>query len=217
MAPKSANKGYYTMRNIPVENLSPNPFLEIPAWAKSREIMQDIGDAQKWTTKMGALLKHSPQQCHAVANILQKGCDYCRSNTGEDEIYCYLYPGFSPAVYWIYEHEETVEQTKLYELLFQMSQELDVNLLPLIEAQCCSRCMLDDVSRHINMDHQKKFHVQLAEFRASGGQMPDRHEWNFEEMLKGSGLEQKLQPKKTMFARKLFGAVRASHANNTPQ
>jgi hypothetical protein len=179
--------------------------------------MQNIGDAQKWTTKMGALLKHSPQQCHAVANILQKGCDYCRSNTEEDEIYCFLYPGFSPAVYWIYEHEETVEQTKLYELLFQMSQELDVNLLPLIEAQCCSRCMLDDVSRHINMDHQKKFHVQLAEFRASGGQMPDRHEWNFEEMLKGSGLEQKLQPKKTMFARKLFGAVRASHANNTPQ
>ena len=159
MAPKSANKGYYTMRNIPVENLSPNPFLEIPTWAKSREIMQDIGDAQKWTTKMGALLKHSPQQCHAVANILQKGCDYCRSNTEEDEIYCYLYPGFSPAVYWIYEHEETVEQTKLYELLFQMSQELDVNLLPLIEAQCCSRCMLDDVSRHINMDHRKKFHV----------------------------------------------------------
>ena len=217
MAPKSANKGYYTMRNIPVENLSPNPFLEIPAWAKSREIMQDIGDAQKWTTKMGALLKHSPQQCHAVANILQKGCDYCRSNTEEDEIYCYLYPGFSPAVYWIYEHEETVEQTKLYELLFQMSQELDVNLLPLIEAQCCSRCMLDDVSRHINMDHQKKFHVKLAEFRASGGQMPDRHEWNFEEMLKGSGLEQKLQPRKTRFARKLFGEVRASHANNTSQ
>ena len=196
MAPKSANKGYYTMRNIPVENLSPNPFLEIPTWAKSREIMQDIGDAQKWTTKMGALLKHSPQQCHAVANILQKGCDYCRSNTEEDEIYCYLYPGFSPAVYWIYEHEELVEQTKLYELLFQMSQELDVNLLPLIEAQCCSRCMLDDVSRHINMDHQKKFHVQLAEFRASGGQMPDRHEWNFEEMLKGSGLEHMVQPKR---------------------
>ena len=195
MAPKSANKGYYTMRNIPVENLSPNPFLEIPTWAKSREIMQNIGDAQKWTTKMGALLKHSPQQCHAVANILQKGCDYCRSNTEEDEIYCYLYPGFSPAVYWIYEHEELVEQTKLYELLFQMSQELDVNLLPLIEAQCCSRCMLDDVSRHINMDHQKKFHVQLAEFRASGGQMPDRHEWNFEEMLKGSGLEHMVQPK----------------------
>ena len=55
------------------------------------------------------------------------------------------------------------------------------------------------------MDHQKKFHVKLAEFHASGGQMPDRHEWNFEEMLKGSGLEQKLQPKKTMFARKLFG------------
>ena len=153
MAPKSANKGYYTMRNIPVENLSPNPFLEIPTWAKTREIMQNIGDAQKWTTKMGAFLKHSPQQCHAVANILQKGCDYCRSNTEEDEIYCYLYPGFSPAVYWIYEHEELVEQTKLYELLFQMSQELDVNLLPLIEAQCCSRCMLDDVSRHINMDH----------------------------------------------------------------
>ena len=195
MAPKSANKGYYTMRNIPVENLSPNPFLEIPTWAKSREIMQDIGDAQKWTTKMGALLKHSPQQCHAVANILQKGCDYCRSNTEEDEIYCYLYPGFSPAVYWIYENSETVEQTKLYELLFQMSQELDVNLLPLIEAQCCSRCMLDDVSRHINMDHQKKFDVQLAEFRASGGQMPDRHEWNFEEMLKGSGLEHMVQPK----------------------
>ena len=195
MAPKSANKGYYTMRNIPVENLSPNPFLEIPTWAKTREIMQNIGDAQKWTTKIGALLKHSPQQCHAVANILKKGCDYCRSNTEEDEIYCYLYPGFSPAVYWIYEHEELVEQTKLYELLFQMSQELDVNLLPLIEAQCCSRCMLDDVSRHINMDHQKKFHVQLAELLASGAQMPDRHEWNFEEMLKGSGLEHMVQPK----------------------
>jgi hypothetical protein len=214
---QSMTSSNQTVRNIPVENLSFNPFLEIPTWEKSREIMQDIGDAHKWTLQMGALLKHSPQQCHAVANILQKGCDYCRSNTEEDEIYCYLYPGFSPAVYWIYEHEELVEQTKLYELLFQMSQELDVNLLPLIEAQCCSRCMLDDVSRHINMDHQKKFHVQLAEFRASGGQMPDRHEWNFEEMLKGSGLEQKLQPKKTMFARKLFGAVRASHANNTPQ
>ena len=195
MAPKSANKGYYTMRNIPVENLSPNPFLEIPTWAKSREIMQNIGDAQKWTTKMGALLKHSPQQCHAVANILQKGCDYCRSNTEEDEIYCYLYPGFSPAVYWIYEHEELVEQTKLYELLFQMSQELDVNLLPPIEAQCCSRCMLDDVSRHINVDHEKKTHVQLAEFFASGGKMPDRHEWNWAEMLTGSGLEQMVQPK----------------------
>ena len=217
MAPKSANKGYYTMRNIPVENLSPNPFLEIPTWAKSREIMQDIGDAQKWTTKMGALLKHSPQQCHAVANILQKGCDYCRSNTEEDEIYCYLYPGFSPAVYWIYEHEELVEQTKLYELLFQMSQELDVNLLPLIEAQCCSRCMLDDVSRHINMDHQKKFQVQLAELLASGGQFPDLHEWNFEEMLKGSGLEQRVQPR---FPRLLLNGpriTRASHANNIPQ
>ena len=76
-----------------------------------------------------------------------------------------------------------------------MSQELDVNLLPLIEAQCCSRCMLDDVSRRIDVDHAKKTHVQMAEFLASGGQMPDRPEWNFEEMLKGSGLEHMVQPK----------------------
>ena len=217
MAPKSANKGYYTMRNIPVENLSPNPFLEIPTWAKSREIMQDIGDAHKWTLQMGALLKHSPQQCHAVANILQKGCDYCRSNTEEDEIYCYLYPGFSLAVYWIYENAETVEQTKLYELLYQTSQEEDVNKLEPSEAQSFSRRMLDDVSRRIAEDHQKKTRVQVAEFLASGGQMPDRHEWNFEEMLKGSGLEQRVQPR---FPRLLLNGPRirrASHANNIPQ
>ena len=207
----------HTIWNIPVENLSPNPFLETPAWAKSREIMQDIGDAQKWTTKMGALLKHSPQQCHAVADILTRGCACRPSDAEAEEAYCYLYPGFSSAVYWIYENAETVEQTKLYELLYQISQEEDVNKLEPREAQCCSRRMLDDVSGHINMDHKKKFHVQLAELLASGAQMPDRHEWNFEEMLKGSGLEQKLQPKKSMFARKLFGAVRASHANNIPQ
>ena len=63
------------------------------------------------------------------------------------------------------------------------------------EAQCRSRRMLDDVSRRIDVDHKKKTHVQLAEFFASGGQMPDRHEWNFEEMLKGSGLEHMVQPK----------------------
>ena len=195
MAPKSANKGYYTMRNIPVENLSPNPFLEIPAWAKSREIMQDIGDAQKWTTKMGALLNHSPQQCQAVADILARGCARGFSSAQTEMVYSDLWPGFSSAVYWIYENAETVEQTKLYELLYQISQEEDVNKLEPREAQCCSRRMLDDVSRHINMDHKKKFHVQLAELLASGAQMPDRHEWNFEEMLKGSGLEHMVQPK----------------------
>jgi hypothetical protein len=217
MAPKKAKKGKYIIQNIPVENLSPNPFLEIPTWAKSREIMQDIGDAQKWTTKMGALLNHSPQQCQAVADILARGCARGFSSAQTEMVYSDLWPGFSSAVYWIYENSETVEQTKLYELLFQMSQELDVNLLPLIEAQCCSRCMLDDVSRHINMDHQKKFQVQLAELLASGGQFPDLHEWNFEEMLKGSGLEQRVQPR---FPRLLLNGpriTRASHANNIPQ
>jgi hypothetical protein len=196
MAPKSANKGNQIIRNIPVENLDPNPFLEIPTWAKSREIMLDIGDAQKWTTKMGALFEHSPQQCHAVADILTRGCA-CRSSDAEaEEAYCYLYPGFSLAVYWIYENAETVEQTKLYELLYQTSQEEDVNKLEPSEAQSFSRRMLDDVSRRIAEDHQKKTRVQVAEFLASGGQMPDRHEWNFEEMLKGSGLEHMVQPKR---------------------
>jgi hypothetical protein len=217
MAPKKAKKGNYTIQNIPVENLIPNPLLETPSWAETWEIMQDIGDAQKWTTKMGALLNHSPQQCQAVADILARGCARGFSSAQTEMVYSDLWPGFSSAVYWIYENAETVEQTKLYELLYQISQEEDVHKLEPREAQCCSRRMLDDVSRHINMDHQKKFHVKLAEFRASGGQMPDRHEWNFEEMLKGSGLEQKLQPRKTRFARKLFGEVRASHANNTPQ
>ena len=184
-----------TIWNIPVDNLSANPFLEIPTWEISQKIMQGIGDAPKWTLKMGARLKHSPQQCHAVANILQKGCDYCRSNTEVYMMYRHLFPGFSPAVFYIYENSETVEQTKLYELLYQTSQEEDVNKLEPSEAQSFSRRMLDDVSRHINMDHQKKLHVQLAEFLASGAQMPDRHEWNLEEMLKGSGLEHRLQPK----------------------
>ena len=98
-------------------------------------------------------------------------------------------------MYWIYENAETVEQTKLYELLFQMSQELDLNLLPLIEAQSCARCMLDDVSRHINVDHEKKFQAQQAEFFARGGKMPDRIEWNWAEMFKGSPWEQQVQPK----------------------
>ena len=124
-------------------------------------------------------------------------------------MYCCLFPGFSPAVFWIFLNSETVEQTKLYELLFQMSQELDVNLLPLKEAQCCSSCMLDDVSRRIDVDHEKKFNVQLAELQASGAQMPDS-EWNLEEMLKGSGLEHMdCEARKTMFAKKMFGADRA--------
>jgi hypothetical protein len=109
-------------------------------------------------------------------------------------MYRHLFPGFSPAVFYIYENSETVTQAKLFELLFQMSQELDVNLLPLIEAQCCSSCMLDDVSRRVDVDHEKKFNVQLAEFQASGAQMPDS-EWSLEEMLKGSGLEHMVQPK----------------------
>ena len=195
MAPKNANQGNCTVHNIPVENVIPNPFLELPTWAKSREIMQDIGDAQKWTTKMGALLKHSPQQCLAVAVILTRGCACGFSDAESEKVYSDLWPDFSSAVYWIYENAETVEQTKLYELLYQISQEEDVNKLEPREAQCCSRRMLDDVSWHINMDHKKKFHVQLAELLASGAQMPDRHEWNFEEMLKGSGLEHMVQPK----------------------
>ena len=194
MAPKNTNQGNYTIHNIPVENVIPNPFLELPTLAKSREIMQDIGDAQKWTTKMGALLKHSPQQCHAVADILTRGCA-CLSDAEAEGVYRYLYPGFSSAVYWIYENAETVEQTKLYELLYQISQEEDVNKLEPSEAQCCSSRMLHDVSRRIAVDHMKKTHVQLVEFLASGGQMPDRHEWNLAEMLKGSGLEQRVQPK----------------------
>jgi hypothetical protein len=196
MAPKNTNQGNYTTHNIPFENVIPNPFLEMPTWEKSREIMQDIGDAQKWTTKMGALLKHSPQQCHAVADILTRGCACRPSDAVAEEAYCYLYPGFSSAVYWIYENAETVEQTKLYELLYQTSQEEDVNKLEPSEAQSFSRRMLDDVSRRIAEDHQKKTRVQVAEFLASGGQMPDRHEWNFEEMLKGSGLEHMVQPKR---------------------
>jgi hypothetical protein len=99
-----------------------------------------------------------------------------------------LFPGFSPAVYWIFQNMETVEPSKLYELLYQISQEQDVSKLEPSE-------MLDDVSRRIAEDHQKKTRVQVAEFLESGGQMPDRHEWNFEEMLKGSGLERMLQPK----------------------
>ena len=195
-----------TIRNIPVEILSANPFLEIPTWEKSQKIMQGIGDAPKWTLKMGARLKHSPQQCHAVANILQKGCDYCRSNTEVCMMYRHLFPGFSPAVFYIYENSETVTQAKLFELLFQMSQELDVNLLPLKEAQCCSSRMLDDVSRRIEVEHEKKFHVLLAKLQASGGQMP-HSEWNLEEMLKGSGFgNMDCEARKTMFAKKMFGA-----------
>jgi len=185
----------HTIRNIPVENLSPNPFLETPTWAKSREIMQDIGDAQKWTTKMGALLKHSPQQCHAVADILTRGCACRPSDADAEEAYCYLYPGFSSAVYWIYENAETVEQTKLYELLYQISQEEDVNKLEPREAQCCSRLMLDAVRFSNDMVHEKKTHLQMALFLASGGKMPDAHEWNMADMLKVSGLEHLVQPR----------------------
>ncbi len=193
MAPKNANQGNCTVHNIPVENVIPNPFLELPTWAESQKIMQDIGDAQKWTTKMGALLKHSPQQCLAVAVILTRGCACGFSDAKSEKVYSDLWPDFSSAVYWIYENAETVEQTKLYELLYQISQEEDVNKLEPSEAQC--RRMLDAVSRRIDVDHEKKTHEQLAEFRASGRQMPDRHELNLAEMLKGSGLEQRVQPK----------------------
>ncbi len=195
MAPKKANKGKFTVPDISAKDLLPNPFLEVPTWAKSREIMKDIGNAQKWATTIGALLKHSPQQCHAVANILTKGCDYSHSKTEADEAYCHLYRGFTPSVHWIYENAETVEQTKLYELLLQRSQELDVNLLPLKYAQCCSRCMLDDVSRDINVAHYKKSQAQLAAFLASGGTMPDTPGWNFSELLKGSPWDKQVQPK----------------------
>ena len=194
MAPKRAKKGRDIIQNIPVENLSPNPFLEIPTWAKSREIMQDIGDAQKWTTKMGALLNHSPQQCQAVADILARGCARGFSSAQTEMVYSDLWPGFSSAVYWIYENAETVEQTKLYELLYQISQEEDVNKLEPREAQRVSRLMLDAVRFSNDMVHDKT-HLQMAEFLASGGKMPDAHEWNMAEMLKGSGLEHLVQPR----------------------
>ena len=195
MAPKNANQGNYTIHNIPVENVIPNPFLELPTWAKSREIMQDIGDAQKWTTKMGALLKHSPQQCHAVADILTRGCACRPSDADAEEAYCYLYPGFSSAVYWIYENAETVEQARLYELLYVISQEVeDMNKLEPSEAQRVSRLMLDAVRFSNDMVHDKT-HLQMAEFLASGGKMPDAHEWNMAEMLQGSGLEHLVQPR----------------------
>ena len=194
MAPKNANQGNYTIHNIPVENVIPNPFLELPTWAKSREIMQDIGDAQKWTTKMGALLKHSPQQCHAVADILTRGCACRPSDAEAEEAYCYLYPGFSSAVYWIYENAETVEQARLYELLYVISQEEDMNKLEPSEAQRVSRVMLDAVRFSNDMVHDKT-HLQMAEFLASGGKMPDAHEWNMAEMLQGSGLEHLVQPR----------------------
>jgi hypothetical protein len=217
MAPKKAKKGKYTIQNIPVENLSPNPFLEIPTWAKSREIMQDIGDAQKWTTKMGALLNHSPQQCQAVADILARGCARGFSSAQTEMVYSDLWPGFSSAVYWIYENAETVEQARLYELLYVISQEVeDMNKLEPSEAQRVSRLMLDAVRFSNDMVHDKT-HLQVAEFLASGGQFPDLHEWNFEEMLKGSGLEQRVQPR---FPRLLLNGpriTRASHANNIPQ
>ena len=192
---QSMTSSNHTIRNIPVENLSPNPFLETPTWAKSREIMQDIGDAQKWTTKMGALLKHSPQQCHAVADILTRGCACRPSDAEAEEAYCYLYPGFSSAVYWIYENAETVEQARLYELLYVISQEEDMNKLEPSEAQRVSRVMLDAVRFSNDMVHEKKTHLQMALFLASGGKMPEAHEWNMAEMLKGSGLEHLVQPR----------------------
>ena len=45
------------------------------------------------------------------------------------------------------------------------------------------------------MVHEKKTHLQMAEFLASGGKMPDAHECNMAEMLKGSGLEHLVQPR----------------------
>jgi hypothetical protein len=195
MAPKSVNKGNKTTRNIPVENLSPNPFQEIPTWAKSREIMQDIGDAQKWTTKMGGLLNHSPQQCQAVADILARGCARGFSSAQTEMVYSDLWPGFSSAVYWIYENAETVEQARLYELLYVISQEEDMNKLEPSEAQRVSRLMLDAVRFSNDMVHEKKTHLQMALFLASGGKMPDAHEWNMAEMLKGSGLEHLVRPR----------------------
>ena len=197
MAPKNANHGDYTVLNIPVESLNPNPFMELPTWAESPKIMEVIGDAQTWTTKMGALCNHSPQQCHAVADILTMGCAFrsSASDVAADEAYCSLHPGFSSAVYWIYENSEAVDQAKLYELLYEISQEEDVSKLEPTEAASRSYRMLDDVKQRINVEAEKIFHMQMAEFLASGGQMPDRHEWNVAEMLKGSGLEHTLQPK----------------------
>ena len=90
MAPKKAKKGNYTIQNIPVENLIPNPLLETPGWAETWEIMQDIGDAQKWTTKMGALLNHSPQQCEAVADTLTRGCARGFSSAETEMVYWFL-------------------------------------------------------------------------------------------------------------------------------
>ena len=55
--------------------------------------------------------------------------------------------------------------------------------------------MLDDVSRRINVDHEKKSQALQAAFLASGGKMPDAHEWNMAEMLQGSGLEHLVQPR----------------------
>ena len=195
MAPKKAKKGNYTIQNIPVENLIPNPLLETPGWAEAWEIMQDIGDAQKWTTKMGALLNHSPQQCQAVADILARGCARGFSSAQTEMVYSDLWPGFSSAVYWIYENAETVEQARLYELLYVISQEEDMNKLEPSEAQRVSRVMLDAVRFSNDMVHDQKTHLQMALFLASGGKMPDAHEWNMADMLKGSGLEHLVQPR----------------------
>jgi len=195
MAPKNANPGNYTLQNVPVENLIPNPLLETPSWAETWEIMQDIGDAQKWTTKMGALLNHSPQQCEAVADTLTRGCARGFSSAETEMVYSDLWPGFSSAVYWIYENAETVEQARLYELLYVISQEEDMNKLEPSEAQRVSRLMLDAVRFSSDMVHEKKTHLQMAEFLASGGKMPDAHECNMAEMLKGSGLEHLVQPR----------------------
>jgi hypothetical protein len=55
--------------------------------------------------------------------------------------------------------------------------------------------MLDAVRFSNDMVHDQKTHLQMALFLASGGKMPDAHEWNMAEMLKGSGLEHLVQPR----------------------
>lgn len=224
MSPKKADTAPVVVQEIPVQDIKLNPFLAVLDWGQSNGMMQDIGDAKRWANKMGALLGHSPQQCFAVANILTRGCEHRlqKKQTVADEAYRAVWPGYNAEVYWIYENLECVENLKLYGMLLQKSQELDVTQLPLKYEQVCSWAMLDEVRRKNMEEHDKKVEALEKQWlAANGGRMPASPELNMAEMLKGPPFEQRGQPEstrgKTAFARKLFSAAFASDADNIPK
>ena len=92
----------------------------------------------------------------------------------------------SAPVYWIHEVAEYAEEAKLYEMLFQRSQELDVMQLPLKDARLRSRHMMDEVTGILKEDHTTRQEaVEKQYLAANGGRMPPGPELDVAAMPEG--------------------------------